>query len=135
MRAPRFPLEFPLRYRSHGSRPWIVGTTENIGRSGVLFRADRMVDVATDVEIQVTLVWEGGRSNLRCSGRVVRAEQGVAQPSRLAVAFLDSELEPVPGTIAGRNGAGSEPEVGAPRQQHRGGDSKPASVVQLVKRA
>ena len=97
MRAPRFPLECPLRYRSIGSSQWICGMTENIGRSGVLFRTDRIVDVETNVEVEITLTWEAGGSQLSCSGRVVRAEPRFARPWGVAVTFLEAELRPLPG--------------------------------------
>ena len=37
-RAPRFSLRLPIRYRTVGEPAWHDGTTENISRSGVLFR-------------------------------------------------------------------------------------------------
>src|SRR5581483_8833518 len=42
-RAQRFNLNLPLRYRLLGEENWRLGTTENISRSGLLFRAEEML--------------------------------------------------------------------------------------------
>ena len=42
-RAQRFNLNLPLKYRLVGEGNWRKGTTENISRSGMLFRAEEMV--------------------------------------------------------------------------------------------
>ena len=39
-RAARFVVRLPLRYRVAGSPTWGAGMTENISRSGILFRTD-----------------------------------------------------------------------------------------------
>ena len=41
-RAPRYTLQIPLRYRQAGDPSWREGRSENISRSGVLFRTDAL---------------------------------------------------------------------------------------------
>src|SRR5262249_35596021 len=42
-RAQRFNLHLPLKYRLLGENAWRDGTTENISRSGMLFRAEELI--------------------------------------------------------------------------------------------
>src|SRR5581483_1087399 len=42
-RAQRFNLHLPLRYRKLGEQSWRKGTTENISRSGLLFRGEEVL--------------------------------------------------------------------------------------------
>jgi PilZ domain-containing protein len=76
MRAPRFPLTLPVRYRSLGASEWHVGQTQNISRSGVLVRAEDGVDVDTPVELRVelpvTFASGSDSAEIWCRGRVVR---------------------------------------------------------------
>ena len=39
MRAQRFPLHAPVRYRADDGG-WLIGTTENISRTGLLLHVD-----------------------------------------------------------------------------------------------
>lgn len=71
-RALRFPLELPLRYRSAGDTRWREARTENISRSGVLFRTDDLVDIDTEVEMIVVLPVRPTPSAVLCRGRIVR---------------------------------------------------------------
>jgi PAS domain S-box-containing protein len=82
-RAQRFNLQLPLRYRRVGDLDWHVGTTENISRSGLLFRAEEMVQPAAQLEISLVLPAEiAGLASAEviCRGEVVRAMQP-EQPS------------------------------------------------------
>ena len=54
-RALRFPLRLPLRYRAVAEGTWREGLTENISRSGVLFRAQDLLQVSTPVELSFRL--------------------------------------------------------------------------------
>ncbi len=77
-----------LRYRPWGDRLWREGLTENISRSGVLFRAEQPVPVKSAIEMLLALPVEvGGGENsiVICRGRVVRTEPGKDDGS-LAVA-------------------------------------------------
>ena len=91
-RAGRFPIRLPVRYRQLGGLEWIEGKTENVSRSGTLFRAESVLIPMTKVEMRLAFpmviknkaLWEIVRN-----GVVVRAVQssiGGASPA-LAVAI------------------------------------------------
>ncbi|HUA16333.1 MAG TPA: ATP-binding protein [Verrucomicrobiae bacterium] len=74
-RAQRFHLHLPLRYRRLGEKEWHEGTTENISRSGMLFKADEMLQPHSQLEINLVLPAEiAGLSatEVVCRGEVVR---------------------------------------------------------------
>jgi hypothetical protein len=94
MRAERFPLELPVRYRRVGEAAWLQGTTQNISYSGVLFHADEPLDVDTLVEISITLA-VAAPSQVLCQARIVRAEaRPSGPPAALSAAFLEYQLFP-----------------------------------------
>lgn len=75
MRAQRFYIQLPLRYRRLGEKEWHAGTTENISRSGMLFEADEILQPAVQLEINLVLPQEiAGLSSTEvvCRGEVVR---------------------------------------------------------------
>ncbi len=75
MRAQRFYIQLPLRYRRLGEKEWHAGTTENISRSGMLFEADEVLQPAVQLEINLVLPQEiAGLSSTEvvCRGEVVR---------------------------------------------------------------
>ena len=55
MRATRFPLRLPVRYRPLGKPEWQQGQTENISHSGALFRVEALLPVDTRVEFRLVL--------------------------------------------------------------------------------
>jgi PAS domain S-box-containing protein len=74
-RAQRFKLQLPLKYRPIGENDWRAGTTENISRSGLLFRAEEMLPANIQLEINLVLPAEiAGLSaaEVVCRGEVVR---------------------------------------------------------------
>jgi PAS domain S-box-containing protein len=74
-RAQRFQLRLPLRYRRLGEKGWHEGTTENISRSGMLFKSDEMLQPHSQLEINLVLPAEiAGLSatEVVCRGEVVR---------------------------------------------------------------
>lgn len=74
-RAQRFNLQLPLKYRLLGEPEWRKGTTENISRSGVLFRAEEVVQPNSHVEINLVLPAEISglaAAEVVCRGEVVR---------------------------------------------------------------
>jgi PAS domain S-box-containing protein len=78
-RAQRFQLHLPLRYRRLGEKTWHEGTTENISRSGMLFQADEVLQLSSQLEINLVLPAEiAGLSatEVVCRGEVVRAVEG-----------------------------------------------------------
>jgi CheY-like chemotaxis protein len=77
-RAQRFSLNLPLRYRLLGEQNWRLGTTENISRSGLLFRAEEMLQPYSQLEINLVLPAEiAGLSaaEVICRGEIVRSVQ------------------------------------------------------------
>jgi len=75
-RAQRFQLHLPLKYRRLGQNDWHAGTTENISRSGMLFRAEEIVPMNVQLEISLVLPPEiAGLSaaEVVCRGEIVRA--------------------------------------------------------------
>jgi PAS domain S-box-containing protein len=78
-RAQRFQLHLPLRYRRLGEKNWHDGTTENISRSGMLFKADEELQPSAQLEINLVLPAEiAGLSatEVVCRGEVVRTVAG-----------------------------------------------------------
>jgi PAS domain S-box-containing protein len=78
VRAQRFHIQLPLRYRRLGEKEWHVGTTENISRSGLLFEGDELLQPAAQLEINLVLPAEiAGLSSTEvvCRGEVVRTVQ------------------------------------------------------------
>jgi len=76
-RARRFNLHLPLRYRPVGEKTWRPGTTENISRSGLLFRANETLQPNSQLEINLVLPVEIGgiaATEVVCRGEVVRSE-------------------------------------------------------------
>jgi len=110
-RAPRYPIRMPLKYRSSGTAEWWEGQTENISRSGVLFRTDHPMPLQTPVDVLMSIpdeVGDAGSGMVVCNGRVVRTEPPQPSDPRLAVAI----------TIASyhlAHSSGSDPEDDDPR--------------------
>jgi hypothetical protein len=79
MRAPRYPIRIPLRYRASSDPQWREAHTENISRSGVLFRTEHSMPLQTPIEMLLALPVEiggaGATSTVICRGRIVRTEQ------------------------------------------------------------
>ena len=74
VRARRFLVQVPLHYRVNGSA-WRRGTTENISRSGVLFRAESSVEPNAALELTMALPAElagNGAAEVSCRGSVAR---------------------------------------------------------------
>jgi hypothetical protein len=70
-RSPRFPLRFAMLYRQpNGS--WSRGRTQNISESGVLFEADRMLNLGSRIEMDLITPWATA-ARIVCLGRVVRS--------------------------------------------------------------
>jgi PAS domain S-box-containing protein len=98
MRAQRFHLHLPLRYRRLGDNDWHVGTTENISRSGMLFQADELLQPSAQLEINLVLPAEiAGLSatEVVCRGEVVRTVErgGETMPPALAARILQYHFQ------------------------------------------
>jgi DNA-binding response OmpR family regulator len=74
-RAQRFNLHLPLKYRLLGENAWREGTTENISRSGMLFRAEELIPPNAQLEINLVLPAEIAgltAAEVVCRGEIVR---------------------------------------------------------------
>lgn len=93
-RAMRFSMEMPIRYRKAGEAPWHEGVTENMSRSGVLFRSDCTMDASAEVMMDFILPVEapgGAGAEVECHGRVVRVEKHAGKPYAFRVAATISD--------------------------------------------
>ncbi len=76
-RAPRFPIQAPLRYRESGEQSWHSGLTVNISRTGILFSAEEPLDPQTVLEMRIAFPPEltgETETNVVCWGPVVRGD-------------------------------------------------------------
>jgi hypothetical protein len=88
-RARRFPIAAELLFREHGKSAWRTGTTINVSRSGVLFRAEGTPPGSTrplDFILTLPLNGEAPLPHVRCQGHVVRIAPEVPAGGGLAVA-------------------------------------------------
>jgi hypothetical protein len=110
-RAQRFEIRVPVKYRPSGATAWRDGRTENISRSGVLFRTDQLISPKTRIEVLMALPEEvGGRAGtVICLGRVVRTEPPKPDDPRPAVAA----------TIAGYRAPNSSNHLADPQTDPR----------------
>lgn len=101
-RAPRMPLQLPLRYRRVGEESWTDAVTQNISRTGILFSSGNGLADEETVEIELHLP---GVRELHTNGtrvvahaRIVRHAQFMGidghAHTALAAAFLDYDLAP-----------------------------------------
>ena len=76
-RTRRFKLQLPLSItRAGAEKVALMGLTNNISSSGVLFTTEREPDLGGPIEYVITLNSDGSQSvNLRCIGKVLRAER------------------------------------------------------------
>ena len=94
-RAQRFPIRVPIRFRTPRSRDWFEACTENVSRSGVMFRSDCVFEPNTDLDLRIELppLANGDKvhGEIVCKGKVVRVEQTGIAPT-LAVAIRHYRL-------------------------------------------
>jgi hypothetical protein len=76
-RTRRFQLELPVSItRAGAERVTFEGLTKNISSCGVLFTTGKEPDLGGPIEYIITLPHDGPQPvNLRCVGKVMRAEQ------------------------------------------------------------
>jgi hypothetical protein len=79
-RTRRFKLQLPLSItRAGAEKVALLGLTNNISSSGVLFTTEREPDLGGPIEYVITLNSDGSQSvNLRCIGKVLRAERAAS---------------------------------------------------------
>jgi PAS domain S-box-containing protein len=97
-RAQRFKLHLPLRYRRVGEKLWHEGTTENISRSGMLFKSEEVLQPSSQLEINLVLPAEiAGLSatEVVCRGEVVRTVEanGTTLSPALAARILQYHFQ------------------------------------------
>lgn len=94
-RTRRFKLQLPLSVtRSGAERMALLGQTRNISSSGVLFTTGRSPDLTGPIEYIITLNQESGQAvNIRCIGKVVRAERLHAQAEMTPAYIVAATLE------------------------------------------
>jgi PAS domain S-box-containing protein len=88
-RAQRFNLHLPLKYRLLGENDWRKGTTENISRSGMLFRVEESIPASAQLEINLVLPAEIAglaAAEVVCKGEVVRTVAAESQTVSPALA-------------------------------------------------
>src|SRR5438552_3058006 len=105
IRAPRFSLQLPIRYRTVGEAGWHDGITENISRSGVLFRAPDVLRVDTPIEMRLVLPVAGETEHLPeilCQGHIVRTVFDIEKRQQPALAAAITRYR-----IRGDNPSGS----------------------------
>ena len=98
-RAERYAIPIAILYRSPGELDWQPGLTENISRSGVLFRAHRRLEPNTPLEMMLdlpTIVAAPVAGGALRRGRVVRAHPPSVLEERptVAAAFIDFQQTP-----------------------------------------
>jgi len=96
-RAPRYSIPIAVLYRTPADPTWQEGRTENISRSGVLFRTSREIETDTPVEMMLEIpnfIATTVAGPAICRGRIVRAQALSALEDRpsFAAAVLEFEL-------------------------------------------
>ena len=102
MRASRFALRLPVRYRLAGDPRWCQGRTENISYSGVLFRAEELINVNTPIELRVALsadTRERPHPEVFCHARIVRAVPPTHADPRPALAVRIEQYQLLPASL------------------------------------
>ncbi len=97
-RAPRFAIPIGILYRTPGDATWAQGWTENISKSGVLFRTDRAIELDTPVELIMEIPTfistpVAGKGKAICRGRIVRTVSPRPHDGRPACAATILEVE------------------------------------------
>jgi hypothetical protein len=88
-RKPRFPVSWPLMYRSSGDHEWHAARSTNISLSGILFRAENPLAIDSAIDLRIWIQAPGLEPTLvSAGGRVVRSDASL--PDGIAVKFNDS---------------------------------------------
>ena len=88
-RTRRFKLQLPLSIiRSGAIRVELAGCTNNISSGGVLFSTEGEPDFASPIEYVITLARDEQQVvNLRCMGRIVRADRESPGPDEASPGY------------------------------------------------
>jgi len=90
VRPQRVNLSVTAQYRGPGDERWHRGRTENISKTGVLIRGDKLCSLNSSVEITMTLppgIVENAAGNLFFIGHVARLVPALGGPPGLAIQF------------------------------------------------
>ncbi len=92
VRATRYTVAMPLKYRRVGESEWHDGMAENISQSGILFRGDRALTEEEVIEINFTLRGPGTpvENTHPCTAIIVRRDRSrVENKAAFGTRFLD----------------------------------------------
>jgi len=90
IRARRYDVRAPVRYRTDPTETWHTAETRNVSRSGVLLRTEELLDLDIPIELIVDLpaVISGEpAATVVCRGRVVRVDHAIDQAPLAAAEF------------------------------------------------
>ena len=94
-RQPRFEVAVPINFRRKGEFSWNLGKTNNMSRSGVLFRAVQLVRPETKLEFEFVAPKEFGEEAgelVSCSAQVVRTLPPPPNDRRASMAAKFSKI-------------------------------------------
>lgn len=92
VRATRYAVAMPLKYRRVGEQEWHAGVVENISQSGIFFRGDRGLNEEEVIEITFTLraVPAQPDPSRPCTAIIVRTDRSrVENKVAFGTRFLD----------------------------------------------
>jgi len=94
VRATRYTVAMPLRYRRVGEQQWHDGMAENISQSGILFRGDDDRALSEEEVIEINFTLRGpatpAENSHPCTAIVVRKERSrVENKAAFGTRFLD----------------------------------------------
>jgi hypothetical protein len=92
VRATRYTVAMPLKYRRVGEEEWHTGVAENISQTGIFFRTDRALTEEEVIEINFTLRALPGPENSAkaCTAIIVRSDRSrVENKHAFGTRFLD----------------------------------------------
>jgi hypothetical protein len=88
----RFPLKLPVRILRAGSTmPGGSGETVNVSSGGVLFAADRRLEIGETIEYTIAFPARPGApesTDLHCLGKVLRYEGAIANTERHVKVYI-----------------------------------------------
>ena len=89
-RARRFASSTRVFWRRRGDVSWSETESINASRSGVLFRADRLLTIGTEVELIFGLSWDDVQwadlADVICWGRIARVDSSAEGADAVALA-------------------------------------------------
>ncbi len=102
LRAPRFPTQLSMYYHNSGEISWYKAKTENISRSGVLFRGEQLLKVNTPIEMRFEMVSlppldPASVTDVLWRGNVVRTTSPTLKQANPALAASISQYHLLPG--------------------------------------